>query len=100
MVTENNGRNRRWKGYGTDDVGANLRVRANCLKFLGRQGPGLAENVAGHRKLADIVQNRCNFNALDLTLTQAELTGQSCCEPPHSSYVRFRLAVLCVDRNR
>ena len=55
-----------------DDVGADLRMRADLLELFGRQRARLGQDVLGHRQLADVVQQRRRLHALDLVLAHPE----------------------------
>ena len=98
VVAQDERRDRIRERHARDDVGADLRVDADLLKLLLRERAGLREDVLGHRKLADVVQQRRGLYALNLVFRHAD----GFCEPRgkhlHAADVRLARAIFGVDR--
>ncbi len=73
---------------------------ANLLKFFLRERAGLREDMFRHRQLADVVQQRRGFDALDLVVGHAERAGDAGGVHLHPSDVTLRGLILRVDRER
>src|SRR5262245_52147973 len=63
-MTSNERSDRAGERNRTDDLSADLRVHLHLLPFVRRQWAGLGENVLRHGELADVVQQRSDFDRL------------------------------------
>ena len=100
VVAQDERRDRVGERHRADDVGADLRMGADLLELLGRERPGLREDVLRHRELADVVQQRRRLHALDVVVRHAQRSGELGGIELHAADVRLRRLVLRVDRER
>ena len=100
VVAQDQRRHRIRERHRADDVGADLRMRANLLELFGRQRTRLRQDVLGHRELADVVQQRRGLHALDLVLGHAERARDRGRVELHAADVRLRGLILGVDGQR
>ena len=99
-MAEDQRRHRIRERHRADDVGADLRMRADLLELFRRQRPRLRQDVLGHRELADVVQQRRRLHALDVVLRHPERARERGGVELHAADVRLRGLVLRVDRER
>ena len=99
-MTEDERRDQVRKRHRADDSCANLRVDADLLEFFRRQRSRLGEDVLGHGKLADVVQERCRLHAADIALRHAERAREANGVQLNSTDVVVGGLVLCVDGER
>ena len=97
VMAEDQRRDRIRERHRADDVGADLRMGADLLELFRRQRPRLREDVLGHRQLADVVQQRCRLDALDLVVRHAHGPGDGGGIELDAADVRLRGLVLGVD---
>ena len=100
VVAQNERRHRVRERHTRNNLRADLRMDPDLLEFLLRQRAGLRENVLGHRQLADVVQERRGFHALNLALGHADGLREAGSKDLHASNVRLAGAILRVDRER
>ena len=100
VMAEDQRRHRVRERDGADDVGADLRVRADLLELFGRERPRLRQDVLGHGQLADVVQQRGRLDSLDVVLGHPERAGERRGVQLHAPDVGLRGLVLRVDRQR
>ena len=100
VMAQDQRRHRIRERHRADDVRADLRMRADLLELLGRQRPGLRQDVLGHGELADVVQQRRRLHALDFVLRHAQRARDGRGVELHAPDVRLRGLILRVDRER
>src|SRR5690606_6034682 len=76
VVTQDQWRNGIRERNGADDLGPDLRMRADLLELLARERSRLREDVLGHRQLADVVQQCRGFHTLDVVFRHPQLACQ------------------------
>ena len=100
VMAEDQRRDRIRERHRADDVRADLRMRANLLELFRRQRPRLREDVLGHGELADVVQQRCRLDALDVVVRHPERPRHRGGVELHAADVRLRGLILGVDGER
>jgi hypothetical protein len=100
VVAQDQRRHRIRERHGADDVGADLRVDANFLELLLRQGTRLRQDVLGHRELADVVQQRRGLDALNFRVGHAEPARDARGIDLDTADMRLRGLIFRVDRER
>lgn len=87
---------RDWVGEGhhLDDVGAHLRMGLDSLELLTGEAPRFRQDVLGNGDVADVVQQRGGFHALNLVVWYTDGTRQAGRVDLHSIQVARRHLVL------
>ena len=100
VVAQNERRDRIGERNTSNDLGPDLRMNSNFLEFFLRERARLRKNVLGYRQLADVVQERRSFHALDLALGHPDAFRKARGKDLHPTDVRLAGAILRVDRQR